>query len=115
MIKEDLIKNGVMDWSYYADSFDLCNILIGNEFSVNLCSRLSYRSLYEKFSFGTSEELRVVFEDLDTTNFELVLETLEITKKINNLYGKDYDFLNPIIKELKNGLISVIVANSSRV
>ncbi|WP_164121887.1 DUF4917 family protein [Sphingobacterium sp. xlx-130] len=108
MNKDMLNRNGIVDWAYYSDSFDLCNILIGNGFSISLCSRLSYTSLYQKFSKNISNELKSVFEKFETTNFEYILEALEVTKKINSIYNIDSTVLEPIITELKEGLIKVI-------
>ncbi len=108
MNSEILEKNGILKWQYYGDSFDLATLFIGNGFSINLCSRLSYNSIYSEFSKEVPIELNDVFHSFDTTNFEVVLDNLRITKIINDKFGIDSQFIDPLVDNLKNGLIKVI-------
>lgn len=108
MNAEILERNGILNWEYYGDSFDLATLFIGNGFSINLCSRLSYNSIYSEFKKEVPQELTEIFESFDTTNFEVVLNNLRTTKIINDKFGVDSKFTDPLVDHLKNGLIKVI-------
>src|SRR5690606_18670888 len=108
MTEPTLAEIGIINFNEHADSLDMCDILIGNCFSINLCDRLSYRSLFDKFKIGKSPELIKLFNGLNTTNFEFVIEILNNTTLVNDIYGVDNAIYTPIIEELKTGLIEVI-------
>lgn len=108
MTQPVLAELGIINFDTLADSVDLCDILIGNGFSINLCDRLSYRSLFDLFKNNKSDKLIRLFTELNTTNFEFVIEILNNTTLVNDIYDINNEVYPPIIEELKKGLIEVI-------
>lgn len=108
MNEPDLKSIGIVNFSHFADSLDLCDILLGNGFSINLCNRLSYRSLFDLFKENKSPELIQLFTKLKTTNFEFVIEMLNNTVLVNDIYAVDNSVYPSIVEELKKGLIEAI-------
>lgn len=55
-------------------------LLVGNGMSINVSSYFAYDSLYEEackdFDGGLDDEDMAIFEEFDTTNFEVVLAKL---------------------------------------
>ena len=76
LTQEELNSIGIFDWENFGDEFYESDILIGNGFSINLCKRLSYSALYQIFKSFTSKELNAIFEEFQTSNFELIIDSL---------------------------------------
>jgi hypothetical protein len=104
----DLFKIGIKQWEEFDDNFAGSDILIGNGFSINLCSRLNYRKLYEIFCQHSSKELQEIFEKLETSNFELVIDALHNGQIINHVLNLPTADIKKFIEDLKNGLITSI-------
>lgn len=108
MDTDGLFKLGIKQWDEFDDNFVGTDILIGNGFSINLCSRLNYKKLYEIFCKHSGRELQDIFNQLGTSNFELVIDALHKGKVINNVLGLSIDEIEDFISSLKNGLITTI-------
>ena len=98
MIEEkEKFELGIKDWDYYADSVINADLFIGNGFSINLCKRLSYISLFENFSNQCNPKLVQLFEKLKTSNFETVLKALNNAEIIAKIFNLNYEELIPTI------------------
>lgn len=88
----------------------LDNLLTGNGFSIEFDSNFRYGGLYEylqtKELFNVREQN--LFEAFETTNFELVLNSLLKAHTINETLGKDTDFLDESYQTIKNLLIMAV-------
>lgn len=101
----ELEESGVFTFENYGDKFYDSDIIIGNGFSINLCERLNYKALHDLFLKTSSNELKEIFRLLGTSNFELILDTIEKTNIISHSLGVNIPSLPTLINELKNGLI----------
>jgi hypothetical protein len=101
----ELEKCGVFTFENYGDKFYNSDIIIGNGFSINLCERLNYKALHDLFLKTSSKELEEIFKLLGTSNFELILDTIEKTNIISQSLGVNISSLPRLINELKDGLI----------
>lgn len=63
---------------------DSCSILLGNGFSADYCG---YKTLLEKSGLPNDAPCRVMFEKLDTLNFERVVRALEDAAAVEDVYG----------------------------
>ncbi|MCB2065505.1 MAG: DUF4917 family protein [Erythrobacter sp.] len=89
------------------------HLLIGNGFSISLfpdCFR--YASLFQEAKdgglFEKHPELLMAFELLETTDFELVMETLQRAAKLGPLYGFDKALMEAHAELLKDVLVQAI-------
>lgn len=105
---EEKFELGVRDWSYFEDSIYNADLFIGNGFSINLCNKLSYRSLYEKFSKNCDSKVVELFNAFETSNFEFILDALKNAEIISGIYNLNYTGILSVIKNLKDGLIKTI-------
>lgn len=92
---------------------DRRHLLIGNGFSISLfpdCFR--YASLFEEAKdsglFTDNPELLEAFDLLGTTDFELVMETLQRAAKLAPLYGFDQARMTAHAELLKDVLVQAI-------
>lgn len=79
-------------------------LLLGNGFSRSLYEGFNYKNLYESacgLKPGLSSELRDIFTDLDTSDFEKVLAHLNVSEKIIKHY-KCQEIYQKISEDLKN-------------
>lgn len=107
--KQELSKIGIHQWDEgFGDHFKGSDIFVGNGFSINICERLNYRALFEIFSKSASSTLVKIFYELDTSNFEYVIEALRLSRLVNKLLKSDIEQYIDLIEEVKNGLIDSI-------
>lgn len=109
--ENDLEKRGIVQWEWIADGFDNADIFLGNGFSINLCERLSYRSLFNQFIETCDPESRRIFNEFGTTNFELIIQILNNAERVNEILKLPTNTIEPIRNNLRQGLISTIQAN----
>jgi hypothetical protein len=105
---DDLFSLGIKQWENFDGQFDGSDILIGNGFSISLCSRLAYSKLYEIFVTHTNKDLQAIFVKLNTNNFELVIDALIKAKNVSEILNYEIKEIPQLINSLKFGLISSI-------
>ena len=106
---ESLSKIGIHQWDEgFGDYFKGSDVFVGNGFSINICERLNYKRLFEIFSRSASEVLIKIFNGLETSNFEYVINTLRTARMVNRLLDFDIEQYAPLIDQVKNGLIDTI-------
>ena len=102
----------VKEWKDIQDIFKNSDLLLGNGFSINLHDKFIYDSLFEKFiSSLTTKQDKLIFKNFKTTNFEAILQNLQISKKVNDLFSIDSSKIDEAIKILKEGLIKTVKEN----
>jgi len=110
MSPDELLQGaGIYQWDAISDTFDGCDIFIGNGFSINMCQRLSYRELFDLFRKKCIPELTELFKACGTTNFELIMEVLNNARRVNELLKIDNSKVEPLIDSLRSSLIQTIV------
>ena len=108
MNKDQLNKIGIHQWEDLSKKYECPNLLLGNGFSINLSSKFSYNSLFDTFLINCKEEYIEVFKNFGTTNFELILKYLNHARKVNEILGIEFELIDDVIQELKQGLIKAI-------
>lgn len=107
----DLEKIGVVPFEWVADSFDDADLFLGNGFSINLCNRLNYNSLFKKYMEDLSPESKAFFREFGTSNFELIIQVLNNAETVNRLLNHPTGEIEKFKDELKSGLIKAIKDN----
>lgn len=92
---------------------DDISILLANGFSQAWDHTVfNYKSLFEKADFGTREiEIRNLFTEFETYDFEKIMRALESAQKVCESYGVDKNKIIEIKddqEQLKNSLVQVI-------
>lgn len=84
------VKEEIVDFGQIADH-GWENLLIGNGMSINVSARFGYESLYEEADFdeGLSDPDQEIFENFDTTNFEVVLAKLRDAITLASVLGRE--------------------------
>lgn len=98
------------EWKDISDNYERPDILLGNGFSMNLSDSFRYDSLFERFLADCEEEQREIFAGLGTSNFETILENLQIAQRINGAFGYEIEELGTSAEIVRNGLITAIDA-----
>src|SRR5690554_1563474 len=63
------------------------HLLLGNGFSIACIPTIfTYQSLYSEADFSKNPEIKKVFEKLNTTDFELVIKSMEQTALLLEIY-----------------------------
>ena len=109
------LSSYLYDWSDIKDNFDKPDILLGNGFSQNISKRFNYKSLFhlvsKKGQFAT-RPLRpqdiTLFQALDTENFETVLNSIAICKRILKTLNQYSDSLNDCEQNIRESLIHAV-------
>lgn len=102
----EIEKIGIQRWSN--DLTTSKTILLGNGFSINIFEKFDYNSLFEVSKKYLSFESLLLFEDFNTVDFEIVLEYLINSKKVNKILSIDTKKIDKIIKNIKEGMIKSI-------
>ena len=87
-------------------------VLLGNGFSqACLSSIFAYNSLFESADFSAlSSTARAAFDKLETTDFEIVMESLRKAATLIELYSKDEGALAATFRADADGLREVLVS-----
>lgn len=102
---------GIFPYEYISGEFDGSTLFLGNGFSINLCERLSYRSLFSNFIESRDTEAKRIFTSFNTTNFELIIQILNNAEAVNEILNLPTETIEPIRQNLREGLISTIQEN----
>ena len=92
------------------------HLLLGNGFSIACCPDIfHYGSLFSRANFGDRDELRRVFEHLDTEDFETAIRSLESAATLIPIYSpSDHDIPDQMVNDaatLKEILLQTIARN----
>ncbi len=82
-----------------------CHVLIGNGFSIACAPELfSYQGIHEVANAnGLDNKVKRIFKALGTNDFEEVIQKMENSAKLINIYSKSYrDLAEKLIKDSKN-------------
>ena len=90
------------------EKFSNANILLGNGFSINFSDTFRYKKLYDFFIKSCSDASKKLFKELDTDNFENVLESIETTELVCKALNINYNKFEEHKIEIKKGLIDSI-------
>ncbi|AMP90223.1 DUF4917 family protein [Legionella pneumophila] len=95
-------------------------ILLGNGFSISLCEEFNYKNLYNKSQELSGKEgkpisndMKKIFDALNTDDFEKVLAHLNITIEIAKHYSNSKLLLSTIKNDRKNLIASFLNTISS--
>jgi Domain of unknown function (DUF4917) len=79
------------DWADIAVLAPWDGLLLGNGMSINVWPGFDYSSLFEEADLSLADSKS--FEALETTNFEVVLESLDRATRLVEASGREADFL----------------------
>jgi len=85
------------------------HLLIGNGFSIGIWRDFNYTSLYEKQQESLEIRDRMLFKQLNTTNFEVVLENIIKAVHINQIFNYEVYELLQSYERIKNALIQAVI------
>lgn len=99
------VNDDLPDWATIADD-DWPTLLLGNGLSINLWSRFSYASLYEKATLAPEAE--AVFNGLGTTNFETALEAVHHARLVLDALGAGTQDVDDLYAQIRDGLFTAV-------
>lgn len=77
-----------------SQTFNKRHLLLGNGFSIACIPTIfTYQSLYSEADFSKSPKIKKVFEKLKTTDFELVIKSLEQAALLLEIYKPENKIL----------------------
>lgn len=82
------------------------HLLIGNGFSIGIWQDFNYKSLYDNQKESLKKQDRLLFSELETTNFEYVLENLKRAISINEIFNHNNEELSYSYENVKQALIN---------
>ena len=86
------------------------NVLLANGFSIDCCKDIfTYKKLFDTANFY--QEIKDVFNEFNTFDFEKVIKKLDDTSKIVNIYNSDSSISKKLTNDankIKNELVKVI-------
>ena len=100
------IDEGLPDWATLADR-EWPTLLLGNGLSINLWRGFQYLSLFNDADL--SFEAREVFDGLDTTNFETVLECIHHARLVAQALGEPTDVVDHLYAGVRDTLFETVV------
>lgn len=83
-------KHKIYEWDSLKENIkdaSSCKLLLGNGASIAVCNNFAYGSLYEKADEANriDDNVKRLFEDFHTTDFEFVLGLLRETNRVNKI------------------------------
>jgi hypothetical protein len=100
------VDDELVDWTGIKQTYDGHGLLIGNGASMAIWERFSYPSLYEEAPI--TELDKSIFAALDTTNFELVLDSLRISEAVCNAVGHDRSEVHQRYLSIRKSLFDAV-------
>jgi Domain of unknown function (DUF4917) len=104
------IDDRLLDWKDIESDFSNGGILLGNGFSQAVWEKFGYSSIYKAACSEqhtrqplTPEDIKL-FEAKETTNFEMILAGLSEAANVNQIFKKEYQFLNERYEHIKSAL-----------
>lgn len=98
----------IYHWEEIKDSFQDADIFLGNGFSINISSVLSYRSLFHRFLTYLHPDEKTIFREFNSTNFEGIQNSLIDAIHVNSLFKKSSVEIKDAVYALKAGLLNSI-------
>jgi hypothetical protein len=106
------LDNTLSNWADLRDQKEWSALVVGNGLSQNLWQRFGYASLFEKASQSDGAQLTVadalLFERLQTQNFELVLSALATSKVVATALDQPLDLLAERENSIREALIQAV-------
>ena len=106
---EEALKNA-SKFCKQNEDYSYKNILLANGFSIDCCYNIfTYKTLFDNSNF--SEELKKIFNEFHTFDFEKIINKLADTKRIISIYDKKNKLKNQLktdTENIKTELINVI-------
>ena len=94
------------DWDDLAAANEWPDILLGNGASCAVSKKFAYKALYDEASLSSHD--RDIFELLETTNFEEVLSSLAIARRVCRQLGHDHKEVKQRYQAVQKALIKVV-------
>lgn len=105
---DELNVEGIRQWNVIEKTFSNGPLLLGNGFSLNFSTRLLYRNLYEKYIENCPKDVRSLFDEFKSNNFEIILEHLESTERVCKALHVNQERVTRNKNAIKQGLIESI-------
>lgn len=110
MIEAD---EALSSWNEVRDQRDWSSLLVGNGYSQNIWAPFGYASLYDTarsddVDQNLAPEDVVLFERLDTHNFEVVLSALSTAIAVTAALNHDVSFLQERYRSIREALVAAV-------
>lgn len=109
--KHQSIDDQLDSWKEIEAQFNGGGILLGNGFSCSVWEKFGYLSLYQKACSTNSDiqnplssQDKLLFDSMETKNFERVLSILSNTSKVNQIFGHNYRLFDERYEHIKTAL-----------
>jgi Domain of unknown function (DUF4917) len=99
------VDSVLLDWDTLAGT-SWPTLLLGNGYSINLWSGFRYDTLRDEAALARGAD--DLFNDLDTTNFEEVLEAIHHAHLVMDALGTDNDDVDDLYEEVRDALFTTI-------
>lgn len=103
-----LESGDLCDWEFLQQQHAWETLLVGNGLSINIWSGFDYRSLVAQAPL--SAEVRRLFDDLETANFEHALEYLHHAHVVLRALGEDVAGVDMAYESVRSALLVAISA-----
>lgn len=85
MLEEFEIK----EWEEVKEDLNFDSIILGNGASISISNKFNYHSLYEEAFNEQDSRITEIFDEYETTDFELILDRLFHADKVNEIFNID--------------------------
>lgn len=111
----ELLLENIKSWNDIKAIYNKPDLLLGNGFSLQFSSNFHYSSLFQIFLSNCDPTHQKLFNQFETTNFELIQKYLNFSKQVNNVLGISISEIDLALENLKEGLIRTIEVVHPRV
>src|ERR1051326_642658 len=105
---DELRNLGIYPWRAISAEFRGAGLLLGNGFSSKLNALFQYNSLFDRFLINCAPQDADRFRQFGTSNFELILESLLGTIKVDGIFAIPSEAVRLAVDMLKQGLITTV-------
>jgi hypothetical protein len=93
-------------WDACEEAENWPTLIVGNGFSINIWDRFSYKMLYREADLQDAE--RHIFDSLETTNFETVLEAAMHANIVAEAYGHNSEEIQGLYQKIQTALFDAV-------
>jgi CRISPR/Cas system-associated endoribonuclease Cas2 len=79
----------IKEWEEVKEDLNFDSIILGNGASISISNKFNYHSLYEEAFNEQDSRITEIFDEYETTDFELILDRLFHADKVNEIFNID--------------------------
>ncbi|MEU4690535.1 DUF4917 family protein [Actinoplanes sp. NPDC023714] len=100
----------LQDWNDLKGAAIWGSLLMGNGASINIWSKFGYKSLFKKAEPSLSSAAKIIFDRLNTTNFELALKVTHHATLVDEALTRDISESRKLHEEIRLALFDAVRA-----